>query len=91
MDLCVLYLLLYWGVWSSIVDCNMDRLGKAKNQNQRCNICVFIKPHDEATAFHSKALIEFPQLVELTQKLCVLEDFSFTQPIGWLHGVVNPV
>ena len=25
--------------------------------------------------------IEFPQLVELARKLCVLEDFSFTQPI----------
>ena len=36
--------------------------------------------HD-ATSFNSSAHIEFPQLVELTQKLCVLEDSGSTQPI----------
>ena len=41
---------------------------------------MFTKPLHEATSFNSNALIEFPQLLELTQKLCVLEDFSFTNP-----------
>ena len=38
------------------------------------------KPCHEATSFNSSVLIEFPQLVELTQKLCVLEDFGVTNP-----------
>ena len=53
---------------------------KAKLEMQYL-ISVFTKPHNEATSFNSNALIEVSQLLELTQKLCVLEDFGFTQPI----------
>ena len=53
---------------------------KAKQTRDAISLCVFTKPHHDATSFNSNALIEFPQLVELTQKLCVLEDFSFTNP-----------
>ena len=35
--------------------------------------------------------IEFPQLVELTQKLCVLEDFGFTMPIQYRSGRIGSV
>ena len=59
-------------------------LGKTKKQNKKCNICVFTKSHHDATSFNSSAHIEFPQLLELTQKLYVLEDSGFTQPISSL-------
>ena len=41
---------------------------------------VLTKPRHDATSFNSSAHIEFPQLLELTQKLCVLEVSGFTQP-----------
>ena len=38
-------------------------------------------PRIVATSINSSEHVEVPQLVELTQKLCVLEDFVVTQPI----------
>ena len=53
---------------------------KAKLEMQ--SLCIDqTKPRHEPTSFNSSLRIEYPQLVEFSQKLCVLEDFSFTQPI----------
>ena len=42
------------------------------------------KPRHEAISLDSSVRIEFPQLVELAKKLCMLEDFDTTQPISRL-------
>ena len=60
-----------------------------ENQNTKLEmpfLCIYqATPHHEATSFNSNALLEFPQLLELTQKLCVLEDSGFTTPSQELH------
>ena len=58
------------------------RLGTTKERNKKCNLCALTKPHHEDTSHQSSVHFEVSQLLELTQKPCVLEDFGFTQPMS---------
>ena len=66
-------------VWSWLLMCRcLFGIGWVKPKSKLLEMqyaCIY------PTSFNSSAHIEFPQLLELTQKLRVLEDSGFTQPI----------